>query len=96
MHDQLIALRTCLNDLQNAMQGGYWESLGQLTRRLTDTLQQLSGEHLQAKPAEADELRRLIALVAELQSQANARKQQIGPLLAAWRRHNEAGDPTPP
>lgn len=94
--DRLFALRTCLNDLQSAMQGGQWESLVQLTHRLGQILQQLNGNQAPARQAEADELRQLLAQAGELQAQANTRQQQIGPLLRAWRTKPEVDDtPTP-
>jgi hypothetical protein len=94
--DRLFALRTCLNDLQTAMQGGQWEALPQLTDRLGQSLQQLNTHQATPRQAEADELRQLLAQAGELQAQANVRQQQIGPLLRAWRNKPEADDAPPP
>lgn len=96
--DRLFALRTCLNDLQAAMQGGHWELLEQLSPRLAHTLQQL-----QVTPTldggsstDTEEFRQLLAQSNNLLIQAKARQQQIAPLLGAWRPKAEVDNTPPP
>lgn len=94
--DRLFALRTCLNDLQTAMQGGHWELLEQLAPHLGNILQQLNKTQTSLGNNDADELRRLLGQVKELQANANARQQQIGPLLSSWRISHKVDDTPAP
>lgn len=97
VRDRLSPLRNCLNALQTAMQAGCWDEVPSLVSRLDATIRSLH-ESTHGQPdahLEANEVRRLLNLVDELQATAQKRREQIAPLLNAWRPSRKADDDTP-
>ncbi|HEX6736365.1 MAG TPA: hypothetical protein VF096_16270 [Azonexus sp.] len=91
----LAALRRCLDELDAALQAGRWEHLDQLAPRVDLAMRELLAHPGRPAPADAEALRQTLTLANDLQARVAARRQQLRPLLAAWRTPAPADSPTP-
>ncbi len=77
------------------MQAGHWERLDQLAPAVDRAMRDLLAQPGRPAPADAEALRQTLNLATTLQTRAAARRQQIQPLLQAWRTTAQPDKPTP-
>lgn len=77
------------------MQAGHWEQLEQLSPRVDAAMRDLLAHPGKPLAADAAALRQTLSLAGELQVRAATRRQQIQPLLQAWRTAPPTDSSTP-
>lgn len=77
------------------MQAGRWEQLDQLAPRVDTAMRDLLAHPGKPRPTDAAALQQTLSLAGDLQARVVARRQQIQPLLQAWRKTPPGDRPTP-
>ncbi len=92
---KLALLRDSLDKLDSAMQAGRWEQLVPLAAHADQTMRNLLAHPGHPSPDDAEAVRQTLNLADALQARAATRRQQILPLLQAWKTTTQADEPTP-
>lgn len=92
---RLTLLRDSLDELDSAMQAARWEQLAPLAAHAERSMRDLLTHPGQPSPDDAESVRQTLKLADALQARAAARRQQILPLLQAWKTTTRTDEPTP-